>query len=60
MKLVAEYLESAHQFERMASHETDPKLKAEFEKQALAYQKLAVKRAQEMGLPLPGLDKRSN
>ena len=53
MKLIAEYLEHAHQFERMASHETDSKLKAEFQKQALAYQKLAAKRAKELGLPLP-------
>jgi hypothetical protein len=52
-KMAAEYLERAHQFERMASHETDPDVKAEFEKQALAYQKLAAKRAEEMGLPLP-------
>lgn len=60
MRLVAEYLERAHQFERMASHETDPKLKTEFEKQALAYQKLAVKRAEEMGLPLPKDAPKSN
>ncbi len=37
----------------MAASESDPKPKAEFLKQALAYQKLAVKRAEEMGLPLP-------
>jgi hypothetical protein len=53
VKLIAEYLERAHQFERMASHETDAKLKAEFEKQAMAYHKLAAKRAEETGLPLP-------
>jgi hypothetical protein len=53
MKLIAEYLERAHQFERMATHETDPKLRADFEKQAKAYHKLAVKRAEETGLPLP-------
>ena len=47
MKLIAEYLERAHQFERMASQATDAKLKAEFEKQALAYHKLAAKRAKE-------------
>ncbi|GIQ75498.1 hypothetical protein BraRD5C2_39390 [Bradyrhizobium sp. RD5-C2] len=29
MKTVAEYLERAHEFERMATHEIDPKLKAE-------------------------------
>lgn len=31
----------------MASQATDAKLKAEFEKQALAYHKLAAKRAKE-------------
>lgn len=60
MKLVAEYLERAHQFERMASHETDPKLKADFEKQALAYHRLAGKRAKELGLPLPTDKPKSN
>lgn len=49
-KMAAEYLERAHQFERMASHETDPQVKAEFEKQAKAYQKLASKRAKEDGV----------
>lgn len=53
MKMVAEYLERAHQFERLAAREADPKLKADFEKQAKAYQDLAGKRARELGLPLP-------
>lgn len=53
VKLIAEYLERAHQFERLASNEADPKLKADFEKQALAYHKLAGKRAKELGLPQP-------
>lgn len=53
MKLIAEYLERAHQFERLASRETDPKVKVDFEKQALAYHKLAEKRAKETGLPVP-------
>lgn len=60
MKLVAEYLERAHQFERMAAAEVDPKLKAEFERQAMAYQNLAVKRAKETGLPLPKGERDSN
>ncbi|MCS3447263.1 MULTISPECIES: hypothetical protein [Bradyrhizobium] len=53
MKMIAEYLERAHQFERMATHESDPKLKADLEGQAEAYYELASKRAQEMGLPSP-------
>jgi len=52
VKLIAEYLERAHQFERLAAHETDPRLKAELEKLASAYQKLAAKQAKEAGLPL--------
>jgi hypothetical protein len=53
VKLIAEYLERAHQFERMAAAEKDSRLKADFEKQALAYHKLAEKRARETGLPMP-------
>jgi hypothetical protein len=53
MKMVAEYLERAEEFERMAAQEKDAKLKADFEKQAAAYRKLAVKRAKEYGLDLP-------
>jgi hypothetical protein len=60
MKLIAEYLDHAHQFERMAEHESDAKLKAAFEKQAKAYHALAAKRALEKGLPLPIRDKNSN
>jgi hypothetical protein len=53
VKLVAEYLERAHQFERLAAAENDPKIKAAFEKQAQSYHRLAVKRAEEMGSTLP-------
>jgi len=56
--MVAEYLEHALQFERMAAQEADPKLKASFEAQAAAYRKLAEKRAAEIklqpvNLPIP-------
>jgi ABC-type Zn uptake system ZnuABC Zn-binding protein ZnuA len=53
MKMLAEYLDSALKFEQMAAHEKDPKLKADFEKQAAAYRKLAEKRAKEYGLKMP-------
>jgi hypothetical protein len=53
MKMLAEYFETATKFEQMAAHEIDPKLKAEFEKQAAAYRKLAEKRAKEYGLKTP-------
>ena len=53
MKMLAEYLDSAIKFETMAAAETDAKLKAQFEKQAVAYRKLAEKRAKEYGLQPP-------
>jgi hypothetical protein len=53
MKMLAEYLDSALKFEQMAADEKDPKLKADFEKQAAAYRKLAEKRAKEYGLKMP-------
>ena len=59
MKLIAEYLERAHQFERMAAAEKDSKLKADLEKQALDYRKLAEKRAKQTGLSLPKNDELS-
>ncbi len=53
MKMLAEYLDTAIKFETMAAAETDAKLKAQFEKQAAAYRKLAEKRAKEYGLKPP-------
>jgi hypothetical protein len=37
----------------MAADETDAKLKDHFEKQAVAYRKLAEKRAKDYGLKFP-------
>ena len=53
MKMLAEYIEHAIRFEQLAAQEKDPKLRAEFEKQALAYRKLARDRAKKYGLPEP-------
>jgi hypothetical protein len=53
MKMLAEYLEYATKFERMATAEKNPKLKADFERQAAAYRKLAIERAKKHGYPLP-------
>jgi len=53
MKMLAEYLDTAIKFETMAATESDAKLKAQFEKQAAAYRKLAEKRAKEYGLKPP-------
>jgi hypothetical protein len=57
MKMLAEYLEKAIQFETMAAQEKDPKLKAELEKQAHAYRKLTERRAKEYKLDLPSQSK---
>ena len=46
MLKLEEYLESARQFERLAADETNPAIKAQFEKQAEAYRKLAERRAE--------------
>jgi hypothetical protein len=53
MKMLAEYLENALRFEQMAADEKDATLKAQFEKQAFAYRKLAEKRAKDFGLEAP-------
>jgi hypothetical protein len=51
--MIAEYLEHALQFEKMAAGETDPALKESLSKQALAYRKLAAERAERLNLPRP-------
>jgi hypothetical protein len=53
MKMIAEYLEHALSFERMAAAETSPQVKAVFEKQAAAYRKLAAERTKKLGLDDP-------
>jgi hypothetical protein len=53
MKMIAEYLDSALRFERLAAAEPNLKLKADFEKQAMAYRKIAAERAGKLGLPPP-------
>ena len=51
MKLVAEYLDRAMQFERMADGASDPDLKAQLLQQCEAYRKLAAKRAAALNAP---------
>jgi hypothetical protein len=53
MKMLADYVDTAMNFEQMAAQEKDPKLKAEFERQAAAYRKLAEKRVKEYGFKMP-------
>jgi hypothetical protein len=54
MKLITEYLERDVRFEQLAADESNAELKEQFERQAKAYRKLAAKRANELGQPLPG------
>jgi hypothetical protein len=51
MKLVAEYLERAVHFARLAAEADDPDLKERLLEQAAAYRKLAEKRAAVLGEP---------
>ena len=60
MQTIAEYLEHALQFERLAAEEINAKVKAEFEKQALAYRKLATERAKKLGRESPPASQISN
>jgi hypothetical protein len=53
MKMIAEYMEHALDFERMAAQEKNPEIKAAFEKQAAAYRKLATDRTKQLGLDDP-------
>jgi hypothetical protein len=50
MKMIAEYLEHALQFERLAAYEENPEVKTVFEKQADTYRKIAKERANKLGL----------
>jgi hypothetical protein len=51
MKHLTEYLEYALTFERMAAQETNPEVRAQFEKQAAAYRRLVADLAEKYGLP---------
>jgi hypothetical protein len=51
--MIAEYLEHAVEFERMAAEAANGKLKESLLKQAQAYHKLAAERAERLNLPRP-------
>ena len=53
LDLLTQYIDHALTFERMADAEPNQGLKADFERQASAYRRLAAKRARRLGLPLP-------
>jgi hypothetical protein len=48
VRLVAEYLEKAVDFEHLAALEVEPNVKAALLKQAAAYRKLAAERAAQV------------
>jgi hypothetical protein len=53
MKMIAEYLDHAIEFERLAAAEPNPALKESLINQAIAYRKLAAERARRLGLRPP-------
>ena len=53
MKLVADYLAQARQFEELAAAETNIEAKKQLQEQAVAYYKLAKMRAINLGQPVP-------
>jgi hypothetical protein len=50
MKMIAEYVEHAIAFERMAVEESNPEIRAVYEAQAATYRELAAERAKKYGL----------
>jgi hypothetical protein len=53
MKVIEEYRENALAFEQLAAIEIDPTLKDDFEKQAVAFRKLAAERTKRLDLGPP-------
>ena len=53
MKMVAEYLEHALNFERMAAEDNNPQIRAVFEKQAATYRKLLADLTIKLGMDDP-------
>jgi len=53
VKMIAEYLERALEFENIAAEATDAILKEALIDQALAYRRLATERAQKLRVPIP-------
>jgi hypothetical protein len=58
--MLAEYLEHAINFERMAAEEKNPQIKSVFEKQAATYRKLLAERGKKFGLDDPRYQNLSN
>jgi hypothetical protein len=58
LDLLTQYIDHALTFERMADAEPNQGLKADLERQASVYRRLAAKRARRLGLPLPSKPER--
>jgi hypothetical protein len=58
LDLLTQYIEHALTFERMADAEPNKSLKADLERQAAAYRRLAANRARKLGLPRPSIPAR--
>ena len=58
MKMLTEFLDRAIEFEKLAASEPNDAFKAELIKQADSYRKLAAKRAERYGLPMPSAPER--
>jgi hypothetical protein len=56
--LLNQYIDHALTFERLAEAEANPGLKADLERQADAYRRLAAKCASKLGLPPPSKPER--
>jgi len=50
---LAEYLDTAHNYERLAATENNEVVKQLLQEQAEAYHRLAKRRAAALGLPMP-------
>jgi hypothetical protein len=53
LDLLTQYIDHALTFERMADVEPNQGFKADLERQASAYRRLAANLAKKLGLPLP-------
>jgi hypothetical protein len=60
MRLIAEYLEHARHFERMAAQERNLRRRGALKRQAAAYRRLAEMRAKHLGLSIPARDDRAD
>jgi hypothetical protein len=53
MKMLTDFLDRAIEFEKLAAAELNSVFKNQLLEQAAEYRKLAAKRAEEYGLPMP-------